>query len=139
MSSNSKRKSGDQLDIKFPKPRYADERRKKKLAKAFEKKEFQDRIKGLDGGLCQNIRCGNSWYWRMQVQGHHICYLSDGGSNEDHNGITLCALCHREAHRSRAWVLALLLELKQEFEAGRRKEFRWQPAIEELKQKGVEE
>lgn len=129
----------EQLNLKFPKPRFADERLKKKLARAAANREFQDRIKGLDGGLCQNPKCGNSWYWKMQVQAHHIQYVSDGGTNEDSNGITLCALCHRAAHRSRAWVLGLLQELKREHEAGRRKDFRWQPAIDNLKQKvGIE-
>lgn len=135
MSSNSKRKRDEQLSLKFPKPSFRDERRRRKLARVAANREFQDRIKGLDGGLCQNLNCSSSWYWKMQVRAHHITYLSDGGTNEDHNGIALCAICHRAAHKSRVWVLNVLLVLRSEFNAGRRVAFRWEPAIVELERK----
>jgi 5-methylcytosine-specific restriction endonuclease McrA len=36
---------------------------------------------------------------RLEV--HHIVPVSDGGSDEPHNLILLCAECHAEAHRRR--------------------------------------
>ncbi len=50
-----------------------------------------DRIKERDGHRCQNPECGRS---TLRVEGHHLTHRSDGGSDDEANGVTTCRPCH---------------------------------------------
>jgi 5-methylcytosine-specific restriction endonuclease McrA len=51
------------------------------------------RIMQRDGWRCQE--CG-SW---LNLEVHHQVFRSQGGTDEEHNLITLCTRCHTENHR----------------------------------------
>ncbi|NMX22022.1 hypothetical protein C5S30_06250 [ANME-1 cluster archaeon GoMg4] len=55
--------------------------------------EIRKRIYRRDGWQCQ--KCGAT---NVQLHAHHIIPLSQGGSNEPDNLITLCKNCHAELH-----------------------------------------
>lgn len=54
-------------------------------------------IIGLDC-RCKNIYCTYSWKANDKLSGHHIKYKSDGGPDEEWNGITFCRDCDHKAH-----------------------------------------
>ena len=81
------------------KPDSKAERRKKKAAKATQRKAAMEEAVVLDGVTCQS--CGQ----HDGVSPHHIIYRSQGGPDEIWNLITLCDInfsgaipCHRKAH-----------------------------------------
>jgi 5-methylcytosine-specific restriction endonuclease McrA len=77
---------------------------------------------GRDNWKCRN--CGH----RNNLHGHHLVYLSRGGSDITANIITLCFVCHEKVHRGeiilfgnadeKVWVLIpnLGFGLKLEYE-----------------------
>jgi len=49
------------------------------------------RVKDRDGYRCQNPECGRV---ALRNEAHHIIPRSEGGSDEEANGITVCRACH---------------------------------------------
>lgn len=58
------------------------------------RKEWAEAVKARDGGLC--VICG-----APGVNAHHVLseVLFPGVAHDVDNGVTLCRLCHRWAHR----------------------------------------
>lgn len=62
---------------------------------------IRESILKRDGYVCQVCGMGDDEHIDEFEQGlhvHHIVPLSEGGTNENENLISLCALCHRDAH-----------------------------------------
>ena len=55
----------------------------------------RERVLRRDGRRC--FECGKAG--RLEV--HHVVHLSDGGTNDEENLVTLCRDCHIRAHRPR--------------------------------------
>ena len=123
----------------YPQPlqEYRKKQRAKVEAKKQDKRDFQERIKKLDGYKCMNPfphECKQHLGWSA----HHIIF-GKVVDNSDENGITFCNVpSHYSVHHgtkeltARQFMIAVLKRLK----TLRIKElFRWGDALEELKRK----
>lgn len=67
-------------------------------AKAKARDNYRCRLNGVDGHICSG-----------RSEAHHILYLSEGGTDNGWNLITLCGLAHATVHsRKSEWQLRLL-------------------------------
>jgi hypothetical protein len=64
----------------------------------YEGRDFREKVLWRDGYKCQH--CGSE----DNLQAHHIHPTSEGGSHTPHNGLTLCAICHKGLHQG-LWIL----------------------------------
>jgi hypothetical protein len=55
--------------------------------------EIRKKVYRRDGWRCQNCEARN-----IKLYAHHLIPLSEGGSNELENLITLCEECHKDMH-----------------------------------------
>lgn len=75
--------------------------------------EQRDRIYKRDGYRC--IKCG----MKYDLNIHHKKKVSEGGTNDDDNLVTLCVPCHAEEHPDiaifmlQAWYNSLLKEFPE--------------------------
>lgn len=61
-----------------------------------EHKKSQNKGKERDGYVC--MICGQ---YSERAQGHHVIYVSEGGSASTRNIVTLCDECHKDYHHGR--------------------------------------
>lgn len=65
----------------------------KKRARGEFSEKTKQAIGDRDGWRC--VKCGAH---QLEKVPHHICFKSQGGTNEKRNGASICPSCHRWAH-----------------------------------------
>lgn len=82
----------------------AKEKAVRAIRQSDEHKAWSNAVRSRDGFTCQ--LCGGKPKRRKSIHAHHIVpFAKDAALRFDiNNGVTLCRLCHRRAHRERIVV-----------------------------------
>ena len=92
--------------------RLAEKQTKKKAPKPSQPSEriqAKKRTKARDSYRCMLYGLVNHNRHVSSMDSHHIIYLSEGGTDDDWNLITLCSYCHHHVvHADKRWQARLL-------------------------------
>ena len=88
--------------LRLLKKKYSDKKARKALASSRSGSGWKTKVKKRDGGRCRF--CGTT----AMIQVHHIEYRSQGGSDEEHNLITLCLDHHSLVHSNKSYWQPML-------------------------------
>lgn len=80
-----------------------------KPSQPAERVAAKKRTKQRDGYRCMLYWVARHNKHTSSMDSHHIIYLSEGGTDDDWNLITLCSYCHHHVvHRDKGWQPRLL-------------------------------
>ena len=108
------------------KPDTKKEKTKRSQSVMNRRRKFRRDVLKLDG-RCMNPECDFGYL----LEPHHIIYrdINQPQLDQTWNGITLCCHCHKWVHRSRKYMITILISLKGS------PNFRWQKVLDILVQK----
>lgn len=84
---------------------------KKKLPEPKSRTLAKTKAKKRDFYKCQLVGFTNNGHHSNMMHAHHIIYLSQNGTDELWNLITLCDVCHRMVHTNKRYWQPKLLRL----------------------------